>query len=205
MSRAGESITRVAGRGVPVRGNDIDTDRIIPARFLKCVTFDGLGAHAFADDIADLASRGGVHPLADPRFSGAAILVGNANFGCGSSREHAPQALMRWGIRALVVESCGEIFFGNCVSMGIPVFSVDPERCEEILSQVEREPGLELVLDVSSLTLQMAERTIPVFLPEGARGQFLDGTWNARATLLAHLNEIDRVAAALPYLNGFFR
>ena len=116
------SIDIVKGSGVPVRGNDIDTDRIIPARFLKCVTFEGLGDNAFADDIAGLAAQGKVHPFRDPAYKNGSILVSNQNFGCGSSREHAPQALKRWGIRAIIAESYSEIFFGNCVAIGVPCY-----------------------------------------------------------------------------------
>ena len=114
------AISQVSGRTVVLRGNDIDTDRIIPARYLKCVTFDGIGEHAFADDIKGLAAKGETHPFADARFADAAILVANKNFGCGSSREHAPQSLKRWGIRAIIAESYSEIFHGNCVSLAVP-------------------------------------------------------------------------------------
>ena len=125
------SIDIVKGSGVPVRGNDIDTDRIIPARFLKCVTFEGLGDNAFADDIAGLAAQGKVHPFRDPAYKNGSILVSNQNFGCGSSREHAPQALKRWGIRAIIAESYSEIFFGNCVAIGVPCYKVSHEVAED--------------------------------------------------------------------------
>ena len=127
----------VKGSGVPVRGNDIDTDRIIPARFLKCVTFDGLGENAFADDIKGLADQGKVHPFRNPAYANGTILVSNQNFGCGSSREHAPQALKRWGIRAIIAESYSEIFFGNCVALGIPCYKVSHETADKILAWIE--------------------------------------------------------------------
>ena len=122
---AGEKVTTIIGPGIPLRGNDIDTDRIIPARFLKCVTFDGIGEYAFKDDIKGLAAKGQIHPFADERFASGSILVANKNFGCGSSREHAPQSLKRWGIWAIIAESYSEIFHGNCVSLAMPCFTAN--------------------------------------------------------------------------------
>jgi 3-isopropylmalate/(R)-2-methylmalate dehydratase small subunit len=151
------SIDIVKGSGVPVRGNDIDTDRIIPARFLKCVTFEGLGDNAFADDIAGLAAQGKVHPFRDPAYKNGSILVSNQNFGCGSSREHAPQALKRWGIRAIIAESYSEIFFGNCVAIGVPCYKVSHEVADKILSWIEAHPSEELVTSTESRTLKMGD------------------------------------------------
>jgi 3-isopropylmalate/(R)-2-methylmalate dehydratase small subunit len=193
-------INEISGTGIGVRGNDIDTDRIIPARFLKCVTFDGLGEHAFEDDIAGLAAKGKTHSFRDERFAGASVLVSNSNFGCGSSREHAPQALMRWGIQAIIAESYSEIFFGNCVSLGIPTFTADHATVEKIISYIEANPKAQLALSVESRTLQMGGETIALTLPDGPRGQFLDGSWNARAGLLANLEQVHQVASQLPYM-----
>lgn len=199
----GLRIEKISGAGVPIRGNDIDTDRIIPARFLKRVTFDGLGAHAFEDDIASIAAKGGVHPFRDERYQGAAVLVSNSNFGCGSSREHAPQSLYRWGIRAIIAESYSEIFFGNCVSLGIPCFTTTHEDAETILAWIETNPGMLMSIDVASALLEMGTQTIKMRLPSGARGQFLDGTWNARSQLLANLDKVRIVAASIPYFSNY--
>lgn len=196
-------VDAISGSGVPVRGNDIDTDRIVPARFLKCVTFDGLGEHAFADDIAGLAAQGKVHPFVNPLYRNAKILVSNSNFGCGSSREHAPQALMRWGISAIIAESYSEIFFGNCVALGIPCFVVDHATAENILAWIESNPQSILQMSVSTAQLQMGKEKISLQLPEGPRGQFLDGSWNARSQLLANMEMVHKVAFRLPYVSGF--
>ncbi|GHV14509.1 3-isopropylmalate dehydratase small subunit [Fibrobacterales bacterium] len=194
------TIEKIAERGVPVRGNDIDTDRIIPARFLKSVTFDGLGEHAFEDDIEGLRKQGETHPFRDHRYKGAGILVSNRNFGCGSSREHAPQALLRWGIKAIIAESYSEIFFGNCVSIGIPCFAVSHEVAEEILSWIEGNSAEKFSLSVKDLNVEFGTKVFPLKLADGARGQFLDGSWHARSVLLANKNKIEEVANKLPYL-----
>jgi len=132
-------VKQVSGTGIPLRGNDIDTDRIIPARFLKCVTFDGLGEQVFADDRSALE---GDHAFDQPHYQGASILVVNRNFGCGSSREHAPQAIARWGIQALVGESFAEIFFGNCVAIGVPCLTATPEIINQLQTALEQDPSL---------------------------------------------------------------
>jgi 3-isopropylmalate/(R)-2-methylmalate dehydratase small subunit len=196
-------ITHISGTGVPVRGNDIDTDRIIPARFLKSVTFDGLGAHAFEDDIAAIEEKGGTHPFRDDKYQGAVVLVTNGNFGCGSSREHAPQALNRWGIQAIIAESYSEIFFGNCVSLGVPCFTVSHEIAVRILSWIELNPSKTLELDVEKATLKIEDELLPLTIPAGARGQFLDGTWNARAQLLANLDKVRQVSESIPYFSNY--
>ena len=145
-------IDRISGRGVPLRGHDIDTDRIIPARFLKSVRFEGLETHAFEDDRKQLEERGQMHAFWNPRYSGATILIVNGNFGCGSSREHAPQAIQRWGIRAIVGESFSEIFFGNSVALGLPCLTVSAQDAEALLAAVEADPQTEIHVSVSAET-----------------------------------------------------
>ena len=196
-------IDKLSGSGVPLRGNDIDTDRIIPSRFLKCVTFEGLGDHAFEDDIAALEKQGKVHTFRNPTYRSGRILVSNSNFGCGSSREHAPQALMRWGISVVIAESYSEIFFGNCVSLGIPCFKVDHATAEKILAWIEANPKLSLECSVSERKLQLGSEAIALQLADGPRGQFLDGSWNARAALLVNADKVRSVSVGLPYMQGF--
>ena len=198
-------IDMVKGSGVPLRGNDIDTDRIIPARFLKCVTFDGLGDHAFADDIAGLATQGKVHPFRDPAYTNGSILVSNRNFGCGSSREHAPQALKRWGIRAIIAESYSEIFFGNCVAIGVPCYRVSHEVADRILSWIEAHPSEEIVTSAKDRTLKLGDETISLELADGPRGQFLDGSWHARGVLLSNADKVTELAKKLPYMKFLAR
>ncbi|MCH2207161.1 MAG: 3-isopropylmalate dehydratase small subunit [Lentisphaerales bacterium] len=192
-------IKAVKGTGVTVRGNDIDTDRIIPARFLKCVVFEGLGEFAFADDRAQLAKKGEVHPFDKPEFAGSSILFANKNFGCGSSREHAPQSLSRWGIKSIVAESYSEIFFGNNVSMGIPCVIANEENIEKLMAANEADPKAECVVDVDKLTASVGEVSVPVTLADGPREQFLQGSWDVTAELLANTDAIEETAAQLPY------
>lgn len=200
---AGETVTIITGSGIPLRGNDIDTDRVIPARFLKCVTFDGIGEHAFADDIKGLAAKGETHPFADTRFANAAILVTNQNFGCGSSREHAPQSLKRWGIRAIIAESYSDIFYGNCVSLAVPCFTADHETCAKLQDVIESNPDGELTLDIAAATTTGPCATVALQIQPGAQGQFLDGSWDGRAGLLENLEAAKEVAAKLPYVSNF--
>jgi 3-isopropylmalate/(R)-2-methylmalate dehydratase small subunit len=194
-------IDSVKGRAVPLRGNDIDTDRIIPARFLRCVTFDGLGEHAFEDDRRGLAAKGEVHAFDKPQYQGAKILFANKNFGCGSSREHAPQSLMRWGIEGVVAESFAEIFFGNCVSLGIPCATVDEAAIGRLLAAAEADPEASWVLDVKAREIR-GPITEPVTFLDGPRSQFLSGQWNPMSELLSHLGEVEQVAHGLPYVSG---
>jgi 3-isopropylmalate/(R)-2-methylmalate dehydratase small subunit len=197
--------TRIVGTAIPVRGNDIDTDRIIPARFLKCVTFDGLGAHAFEDDRAQLAAKGQTHTFDNPRFAGATVLLVNKNFGCGSSREHAPQAIMRWGkgIKAIVGESFAEIFFGNCVTLGVPCITVEEADIQKLMDAVETDPTTPVTVDVEALTVSAGSVTVKGTLAEGPRGAFLKGTWDSTAELLAAKDQIAATASRLPYFNGW--
>ncbi|MGH7264599.1 MAG: 3-isopropylmalate dehydratase small subunit [Candidatus Rokuibacteriota bacterium] len=189
----------IAGRAIPMPGNDIDTDRIIPARYLKSVTFEGLGEHVFGDD----RLQDPEHPFNQTAYAGASILVVGQNFGCGSSREHAPEALRRWGIRAIVGGSFGEIFFGNCTALGIPCVTAAGPDLEWLKRAVAREPASELRLDLDARELRAGDRTVRVTIPDGVRGQLLAGTWNATGVLLEAGDEIDRVAAALPYVSGY--
>ena len=197
-------ITAVAGTTVVVRGDDIDTDRIIPARFLKCVTFDALGPAAFADDRAELAhAPAGPHPFDRPEHQGASILLVNRNFGCGSSREHAPQALMRWGIRAVVGESFAEIFFGNCLALGIPCLVADHATMLTIQDAAAANPGETFSLDVQSSTLTGAGQSWSLQLAAGPQQMLVSGQWDATGQLLAHDEALMATASRLPYLAAF--
>lgn len=197
-------ITRVSGTPVVVRGDDIDTDRIIPARFLRCVTFEALGPAAFADDRAELANDpAGAHPFDRPEHQGASILLVNRNFGCGSSREHAPQALMRWGIRAVVGESFGEIFFGNCLALGLPCAAADHDTMLAIQAVAESNPGAPVSLELASCRLSAGGETWQLGLAAGPRQMLLSGQWDATGQLLAQDEALAATAARLPYLNAF--
>ena len=194
-------IPALRGRAVVVAGDDIDTDRIIPARFLKCITFEGLGSQVFADDRAE---RPASHPFDHPAAQGASLLVVNRNFGCGSSREHAPQALMRWGIRAVVGESFAEIFYGNCLALGIPCFTAPHDLVLSLQAALAAIPTLELVVCLDSLRLEAADgQSWQLELQPGPRQMLLSGQWDATSQLLSNGAELDRLVGALPYLNGF--
>ncbi len=193
--------TKINGRAVPVHGDDIDTDSIIPARYLRCVTFDGLGRYAFYDERFDKEESAQDHPFNDPRFNGAAILLVNRNFGCGSSREHAPQALMRFGLRAFVGESFAEIFFGNCLALGLPAVCLRLQDIEQLMALVEKQPETELLLDLEQLCLTAGEIRVSCTIPESARQSLLGGTWDTTAVLTANMDKILAKAKELPYLN----
>jgi 3-isopropylmalate/(R)-2-methylmalate dehydratase small subunit len=183
-----------------VPGDDIDTDRIIPARFMKCVTFDGLGEFAFADARAAAKEAGEVHPLEDPRFSGASILLSGSNFGCGSSREHAPQALYRFGIRVIIAESFAEIFFGNSTTLGMPCAVMSTGNIREVAGLIEANPAAELTLDLFENKLSIADVDFPAALPDHAREALVTGRWDAIADLLEGIGEVRARAALLPYM-----
>lgn len=192
------SIAQVRGTGVVMRGADIDTDRIIPARFLRTLTFDDLGQHAFEDD-----RKEGGHPFDDPSFQGASILLANQNFACGSSREHAPQALTRWGIKAFIAESFAEIFFGNCVAIGLPCFTASAADIQVLMAAVEGDPRQELRLDLVAQTVNFGDTALAATIPDGARGQFAEGTWDALGQLVEAVDEVAATASRLPYTANF--
>ena len=196
-------VTGHRGRGIVVRGDDIDTDRIIPARYLASVTFAGLEDGVFVDARFRPDGSEKDHPFNEERFAGASLLVANRNFGCGSSREHAPQALRRWGIRALVGESFAEIFLGNCIALGVPAVTAAREDIAALMDSVELDASQELVLDLEEGTMSSRAGTIRVAMPAGARQKLLEGTWNAVQTLLGARDEIRATALRLPYLAGF--
>jgi 3-isopropylmalate/(R)-2-methylmalate dehydratase small subunit len=197
-------ISSIRGTTVVLRGDDIDTDRIIPARFLKCVTFDALGPAAFADDRAELtASPAGPHPFDRPEHQGAAILLVNRNFGCGSSREHAPQSLMRWGIRAVVGESFAEIFYGNCLALGIPCLAADHNTMLAIQAAAQADPAAVFEVDVANACLSQGEQSWALDLAAGPRQMLCTGQWDATGQLLANGKVLEAAAARLPYLSGF--
>jgi 3-isopropylmalate/(R)-2-methylmalate dehydratase small subunit len=198
-----ERLSRISGTALPLRGDNIDTDRIIPARFLRSVSFEGLENHLFEDDVRQAEAAGGAHALADRRFAGASILVVNKNFGCGSSREHAPQAIRRRGFQAVVGESFSEIFFGNSVALGMPCAVAAAEHVAELQAHVERSPDSEVVLDLDHMVVRFGGAERPFTLPAAARDSFLQGTWDATALLLDRYEEVDAKARSLPYVAGY--
>jgi 3-isopropylmalate/(R)-2-methylmalate dehydratase small subunit len=199
QSTAPGSIVTVSGRAIPLRGNDIDTDRIMPARYLRVVSFEGLEGHLFEDDRkANLQ-----HPFSDGRYAGATVLVVNANFGCGSSREHAPQGLARYGIVAIVGESFSEIFQGNAAMLGLPCFSADRASIEELQALIERTPDVVVEADVASGTITAGRLRLAGSVPPALGEGFVSGQWNPTAMLLDRFDEVRAVANRLPYISGF--
>jgi len=197
--QAAGSISQIAGRALPLRGDDIDTDRIMPARFLKAVSFEGLERHLFEDDRRANPN----HAFGDPRFSGASILIVDGNFGCGSSREHAPQGLARAGIRAMIGRSFSEIFQGNSAMLGVPCFVAGGGDIERLQALVEATPGVEIVADVATGAVTAGALRVEATLPPALRDGFLSGQWNPTAMLLQNFDEVRAVAAGLPYIRGF--
>ena len=194
-----QQIQQVNGRAIPLPLDDIDTDRIIPARYLRCVTFEGLGEHAFEDD----RKQDPKHPFDDVRFQGASILIAGRNFGCGSSREHAPQALIRWGIKALIAESFAEIFFGNCTSNGIPCVCVPTTAIQQLAAAVVADPKVAVTVDIETLEVRCGTLKFPCTMPAGARSSLTTGQWDFLAQLVEAADEVRATAAKLPYLTGF--
>src|SRR5262245_48994092 len=198
-----ERITRITGRGLPLRGNDIDTDRIIPARFLKSISFEGLEMHLFEDDIAQAREQKAGHALVEPAYERASILVVNRNFGCGSSREHAPQAIRRRGFRAVVGESFSEIFFGNSVALGMPCVTGAAADVARLQAMIEQTPEIDITIDIEAGQLQSGDWRMPTSMPAAARESFVDGSWDATGLLLDRFEEVEATKQRLPYVNGW--
>jgi len=196
-------VTNVTGTAVTIRGNDIDTDRIIPARYLKEVTFARMGEYPFFDERFDDAGNLKPHPLNDPRYKGASLLFVNKNFGCGSSREHAPQALYRYGLNAIVGESFAAIFAGNCTIMGVPAVTVSAGDIEQLMQTVEQDPKTSFNLDIEAKTISFGEQKIAVDLPETYRSALTSGSWDSTALLRANLEQVKKTATKLPYMSNF--
>lgn len=192
-------IESVTGTAIPLLLDDIDTDRIIPARFLRCVTFEGLGEHAFEDDRIQDPD----HPFDKPEYQNASILIGGRNFGCGSSREHAPQSLIRWGIKAIIAESYAEIFFGNCTSLGVPAVSASRETLEKLDQAVKANPEQEISVDLLAMKIRCGDQEFDCTLPDNARSALTSGTYDFLAQLLKSTDEIKERAAAVPYFTSF--
>jgi len=194
-----QKIQSVSGSGVPLLIDDIDTDRIIPARYLRCVTFEGLGVHAFEDD----RKQDSKHPFDDSRFQGGSILISARNFGCGSSREHAPQALIRWGIKAVVAESFAEIFFGNCTSLGMPCVTASRGDLQKIAELIQKNPADEVVVDLMKREVRVGGQTFACAMPDSAHKSLTTGQWDFLGQLLDGSGEIKKTANSLPYLMHF--
>jgi len=203
MAEASSVRKLIRGRGIVLPGDDIDTDRIIPARYLRMITFEELGKYAFMDERFDESGKPKKHPLNDPRFTGGSILLVNRNFGCGSSREHAPQSLMRMGIRAFVGESFAEIFSGNCTALGLPAARISHEDAVRLQALVDATPSLEVSVDLESLTVSAGGRKLTFTMPESDRRSLVSGTWDTTAMLLSNESSIMETASRIPYLHGF--
>ncbi len=193
-------ISQLAGTGVYVPGDDVDTDRIIPARFMKCVTFDGLGEYAFYDERYTEDGQPKPHPIDDPKYAGATILLAGRNFGCGSSREHAPQALYRHGFRAVLAESFAEIFFGNAITLGMPCLVMDGRDIRALAALIDEAPQTEINIDIPNGQVSMADVSFPAVLPDHAREALVNGRWDAIADLLEGLDAVKSTADKLPYM-----
>lgn len=196
-----EKITEVTGRGVYVPGDEIDTDRIIPARFMKCVTFDSMGEYLFYDVRKNEDGSDKAHPLNDPRFKEASILISGVNFGCGSSREHAPQAIYRYGFRGIIAQSYAEIFFGNCTTLGIPCFVATAEDIKSITDAIEADPTLEITLDVENERIVFGEKSVTAVVRESAQKALVAGKWDMIGELREAKSDVDSVVSGLPYMS----
>lgn len=196
-------VTKITGTAIPIRGNDIDTDRIIPARYLKEVTFARMGEYHFFDERFDDAGKPKDHPFNDPKYSGPSILLVNKNFGCGSSREHAPQALYRSGIQAIVGESFAPIFAGNCTIMGVPTVTVSHDQIELLMKSVEQAPRTQFTVDIEKKTITFGEHRIAIDLPDTHHKALTSGSWDSTALLRSNLEQVKKTAAKLPYMSGF--
>jgi 3-isopropylmalate/(R)-2-methylmalate dehydratase small subunit len=196
-------IDRVSGRAIVLPGDDLDTDRIMPARFLKAVTFEGLEAHVFEDDRRAIKEQGSQHPFDDQSRAGARILITGANFGCGSSREHAPQGLSRWGLHAIVAESFAEIFAGNALMIGLACVSATAGDLELLRKRTQQNPALVCVVDLERQSLTAEDLTIAIHQPPAARAALLSGAWDTTGLLLEDYGDVERTASELPYIRGF--
>ena len=193
-------ITQVTGTGIHVPGDDIDTDRIIPARYLKCVTFDDLAGTHFYDVRFDQEGKPTGHPLDDPRFAGASIMLSGSNFGCGSSREHAPQAIYRSGFRAIIAESFAEIFFGNSTTLGMPCVSASREDIEALGAAIGEDPGTEIRIDLEAMTVSYGDHSFDVTMPDSARQALTAGRWDPIQELLDNEKQVRAVGEGLAYV-----
>jgi 3-isopropylmalate/(R)-2-methylmalate dehydratase small subunit len=193
-------IKQIKGRAVYLPGDAIDTDRIIPARFMKCVTFDGLGEFLFYDVRKNDDGSDREHPLNESRFKGATLLLSGSNFGCGSSREHAPQALYRYGFRGIIAESYAEIFFGNCTTLGIPCLCMEKPAIQALAAAIDRDPNLEITLDVESAEVRYLNQVSPATIRDSARTVLINGRWDPIGDLLEGLDQVHAVASKLSYM-----
>ena len=193
-------IEEVSGRVVPVVVDDLDTDRIIPARFLRCVTFDGLGEHAFADERRDGEGKSLNHPIDDPRFAGASVLLAGKNFGCGSSREHAPQALVRAGFKAVIAESFAEIFAGNALTLGLVCVEANEDQISKLAGEIESDATQELKVDVKEETITIGENVSKVTVPAVAKDALLGGRWDPLNELISNKEKVSECSKQLPYM-----
>jgi 3-isopropylmalate/(R)-2-methylmalate dehydratase small subunit len=195
-----EAIKQVVGTAVPVPGADVDTDRIIPARFLKCVTFDDLAEGMFYDERFEQDGSSKNHPIDEDQYKGATVMIAGPNFGCGSSREHAPQSIRRSGFRAIVGVSFAEIFFGNSTNLGMPCVSLSLEDNEKLFALVEQNPAQEIAVDLEAKTVTFGDTVFPMDMPDGAREALVNGKWDTIGELASHGSEVDATAASLPYV-----
>lgn len=198
-----EKITEIVGKGIVVRGNDIDTDRIIPARFLKEITFANMGKYAFYDERFDENGDKKNHPFNDDKYKNASVLVVNKNFGCGSSREHAPQSLMRWGIKAIIGESFADIFAGNCSMIGLPAVVAAKEEISKLMDFIEDNPTDETIVDIKNLEVVFNKSKSKISLNESIRKSLMEGTWDSTSLMLEAKEKIKETMQRLPYLNNF--
>ena len=196
---SGSAVTRVSGRAVVVPGADIDTDRIIPARYLKSITFDGLGARVFEDDRLQASAAGQPHPLDRPDAHGARVLVAGSNFGCGSSREHAPRAIHQWGVRAVIAESFAEIFASNSAAIGLVCVNVTADAWRELVRRLEIDPSAEIGIDLDRMQITIGDATLAASMPDAARTALVTGQWDGTNLLLERYEEVEAVRDRLPY------
>jgi len=195
-------IVTVQGRAVPVVGDDIDTDRIIPARYLKEITFSRMGEYPFYDERFNPDGSKKDHPFNKPEYQGSSVLIGNVNFGCGSSREHAPQSLVRWGIRAVIAESFAEIFAGNCIMLGTPALVASKDDVAKLQKLAADKPGTVFTIDLNTMEVTAEGITVKVTMPPSRRNALVEGTWDSTALLLANAAKVKEKAGVLPHPSG---